>query len=267
MNENLEASESNRSMPTLLLNSTAAAIVLLGLGLTLYVLTAPLGVWLGMWDFRQGFAILRNAEPYALWIAGVGAVVTIAGLLGMFKFNLGNNSKLMWLALVATVLTFTAYQLPRVYGYQGGLPPIHDVATDTDNPLNYVAIAPLRADAPNSMVYGESQRMTREEHAQAQRQAYPDIVTQRFSEPAEEIFDRAVAAVEDLGWELVAAVPADGRIEATDTTFWFQFKDDVVIRIERQGNETVLNARSLSRVGGSDFGKNAQRLRDLFARL
>jgi uncharacterized protein (DUF1499 family) len=73
--------------------------------------------------------------------------------------------------------------------------------------------------------------------------------------------------VETLGWELVAAVPEEGRIEATDTTFWFRFKDDVVIYITREGNEAVLNARSLSRVGGGDLGKNAGRLREFFALL
>ena len=35
----------------------------------------------------------------------------------------------------------------------------------------------------------------------------------------------------DIGWEIVAVVPSEGRVEATDTTWYFGFKDDVVIRV------------------------------------
>ena len=81
------------------------------------------------------------------------------------------------------------------------------------------------------------------------------------------IFEKALAGVDDLGWELVAANASAGRIEATDTTFWFRFKDDVVITIEQQGSDTVVDARSVSRVGTGDVGANAIRLRKLFALL
>jgi uncharacterized protein (DUF1499 family) len=81
------------------------------------------------------------------------------------------------------------------------------------------------------------------------------------------VFARALAAVDELAWELVEAVPEEGRIEATDTTFWFRFKDDVVIRIRPSGSGSILDARSLSRVGGGDAGTNARRLRAFFATL
>ncbi|MDP2380254.1 MAG: DUF1499 domain-containing protein, partial [Pseudohongiella sp.] len=130
-------------------------------------------------------------------------------------------------------------------------------------------VLPLRGENSNPTVYGTGNRnMTPEEHAQRQRDAYPDVITQTFNEPAPVIFDRARAAVDALGWELVAAVPEQGRIEATDTTFWFRFKDDVVIRIvETPEGTTLLDARSTSRVGVSDVGKNAARLRAFFAQL
>ncbi len=62
--------------------------------------------------------------------------------------------------------------------------------------------------------------------------------------------------------DLVAAEANDGRIEATVTTTWFGFKDDVVIRIQSDGGETLLDMRSKSRLGGSDVGANAARIRD-----
>ena len=60
---------------------------------------------------------------------------------------------------------------------------------------------------------------------------------------------------------MIAEAPSDGRIEASDTTFWFGFIDDVVIRIEPDGNGSTLDIRSKSRVGRSDVGANAARIR------
>ena len=75
-----------------------------------------------------------------------------------------------------------------------------------------------------------------------------------------------MAAVE-LGWEIVAAEPDRGRIEATATTFWFRFKDDVVIRLTPRGYGTYVDVRSKSRIGGGDMGANANRIRRFLQRL
>jgi len=85
--------------------------------------------------------------------------------------------------------------------------------------------------------------------------------------PPEQVFERALAVVDELGWELVAAVPSEGRIEATDTTFWFRFKDDIVIRIRATDGGSEIDARSVSRVGVGDAGTNARRLRKFFGLL
>ena len=79
--------------------------------------------------------------------------------------------------------------------------------------------------------------------------------------PPRQAFDRALATARSLGWDIVASDPPAGRIEATDTTFWFGFKDDVVIRIRPQGSGARLDVRSKSRVGRSDVGANAARIR------
>ena len=71
---------------------------------------------------------------------------------------------------------------------------------------------------------------------------------------------RAVPGLESLGLEVVFADKSRGRIEATDTTFWFGFKDDVAIRIRAEGAGSVVDIRSVSRVGQSDLGKNAERI-------
>jgi uncharacterized protein (DUF1499 family) len=47
----------------------------------------------------------------------------------------------------------------------------------------------------------------------------------------------------------------------------FGFKDDVVIRVRPLDAGSVIDVRSLSRIGGSDFGTNARRVRAYLRRL
>ena len=70
-----------------------------------------------------------------------------------------------------------------------------------------------------------------------------------------------------MGWEIVDANPGQGRIEATDATFWFGFKDDMVVRVAPTETGSRVDVRSLSRVGRSDVGTNAKRIRAFLARL
>jgi uncharacterized protein (DUF1499 family) len=134
-------------------------------------------------------------------------------------------------------------------------PPIHDITTDTEDPPQYVAVLPLRANAPNKTVYGG------DKVAALQRKAYPDLQPVTLNVPPREAFDRALATVREMGWDLVAGDAAAGRIEATDTTFWMGFKDDVVIRVRATDGGSQIDVRSLSRVGGGDVGTNAKRIR------
>jgi uncharacterized protein (DUF1499 family) len=70
-----------------------------------------------------------------------------------------------------------------------------------------------------------------------------------------------------MGWEIVAAEPASGRIEATATTFWFGFKDDIVVRVTPAEGGSRVDVRSVSRVGRSDVGTNAQRIEAYLTRI
>ncbi|HDZ10536.1 DUF1499 domain-containing protein [Pseudohongiella sp.] len=266
-NNNLGTSQ--RSTPPLLLILTALA-ALTGLGLALFALIAPVGVWTGWWDFRQGFSILRSAQPFVLWITlGCAAITAIVLVVGRQRAAAG-TTRLAGVAALATIAAGIAWYVPQSYlpGEGVNIPPIHDISTDIAEPPQFVDVLPLRGDSSNPTVYGTGNpNMTPEEHAERQREAYPDLTTRTYDEPASAVFERALAAVDMLGWELVAQDASEGRIEATDTTFWFRFKDDVVIRIEPTAAGTVVDARSTSRVGLSDVGKNAERLRAFFNEL
>ncbi|MGQ9426635.1 DUF1499 domain-containing protein [Gilvimarinus sp. F26214L] len=238
-----------------------------GLLVGLLALFAALGVWFGWWDFRRGFALLRIANSAALWVAlGCGAIA-FALFFTVRKRDRQGAMSLASMAFAGGVAAILAWQVPQSYRPPEGTPPIHDISTDTENPPPFVDVLPLRADAPNSHVYGDSPDLTPQKLAELQREAYPDVQPRYFDQSREEVFARALEAVDELGWDLVAQSPEEGRIEATDTTFWFRFKDDIVIRIREEGDRTRVDARSVSRVGTSDVGKNAQRIREFFAAL
>lgn len=265
MNNN-NSSSSQESAPTFLLALTALA-ALSGLGLALFALIAPMGVWTGWWDFRQGFSILRSAQPFVMWITlGCAAITVIVFVIGRQRAS-ARTAQMVTIAALATIAAGVAWYIPQSYlpGQGANIPPIHDISTDLVNPPQFVDVLPLRGENSNPTVYGTGNpNMSPQEHAERQRDAYPDVTTRTYDDSATVIFERALAAVDSLGWELVAQDPNAGRIEATDTTFWFRFKDDVVIRIVQTPSGTVVDARSTSRVGLSDVGKNAQRLRAFF---
>ena len=241
----------------------------LGLGLGLLTLASAAGIWLGFWDFRRGFYLLGAANQYGQWLAWACLLIAVAASIASYLLKIKNTGRFVTLAAIGALVAWVAYLIPESFrpGVGVNYPSIHDISTNRIKPPQFFAIAPLRADAPNTLIYGGSNNMTPEQLIEQTDEAYQDLVTQRYSEPVNEIFEKALAAVDDLGWELVAANASDGRIEATDTTFWFRFKDDVVIKVEQQGPDNIVDARSVSRVGTGDLGANAIRLRKLFALL
>ncbi len=199
--------------------------------------------------------------PMAAFMAfGIGGLVflisvisTIVGLL-LSKGSAGTaSSGLTWIALAVAAVFFTASLSLRPD--LSGTAPIHDVTTDIGNPPFFEAILPLRIDAPNPPEYAGA------ETAEQQRAAYPDIQTLTLEKPTDEVFDAAVESANALGWEVVDANRDAGRIEATATTYWFRFKDDVVIRLTPRGYGTYVDIRSKSRIGRGDMGANAARIR------
>lgn len=259
--------ENNSGSPRTILLVISILCLLAGLGLGLLALAGPLAVWMGMADFRLGFGFLQIVNSWADWIAGVTLLAAVAIFIVGKQKQLADSNRLGVLALVGAISAGLAWYVPETFRPPEGTPPIHDIATDPYNPLPYVAIAPLRADAANNMDYGVMPGIDSvQQHIEMQLEAYPDIVPQTYNDSVEAVFNRALDAVQAMGWELVDSDSGTGRIEATDTTFWFRFKDDVVIQVGRNSaGETELQARSLSRVGRSDVGKNAERLREFFA--
>ena len=245
----------------------AIICLLAGVGIALAALAGPLAVWVGAADFRFGFGLLQTVNAWSLWIAGGALIIGIAIAIIGQVLKVEGALKLSSFALIGAISAGLAYYIPETFRPPEGTPAIHDIATDPYRPLEFEAIAPLRANAANNMDYGVMEGITPRQHIEMQLEAYPDIVPQKFDESVAEVFDRAMTAIDQLGWEVVHADVNQGRIEATDTTFWFRFKDDIVIEITTDRIDTIMHARSTSRVGRSDVGKNAARLREFFSLL
>jgi uncharacterized protein (DUF1499 family) len=214
----------------------------------LAVMMAGFGSRWGWWDFRTGFTILKwggYGGLAALVLSLVGAVLARPGRM-LKGFMPAVAGVLIGLSLIGVLLNWMS-TAKRV-------PPIHDITTDTQKPPVFVAILPLRAHAANSPEYGGP------EIAAQQRKGYPYLGPLLLPDLPNKAFDRALSAARGMNWEIVATDPAAGRIEATDTTFWFGFKDDIVVRITPAGNGSRIDVRSVSRVGKSDVGTNAKRI-------
>jgi uncharacterized protein (DUF1499 family) len=153
----------------------------------------------------------------------------------------------------------------------GGSAPIHDVTTDLNNPPAFKDVVPLRtaSGALNPAEYKRVQSMMGKELdvPDAQRKAYPDIQPLVLPQPPAKAVELAAQAAKDMGWDIVAIAPSDGRVEATDTTRYFGFKDDVVVRVVPESTGSRVDVRSESRVGGGDAGTNARRVRAFLGRL
>jgi hypothetical protein len=236
--------------PILLVLGGALAIIAV-----IVLAAAGFGSRLGLWHFRTGFAILK----YGAWCGLAAAAVSLGALIRAVKVR---QPFAIILALAGLAVGIAAFSIPLQWKLTAQrMPRIHDISTDVVAPPPFVAILPLRKDAPNSAMYGGV------EIAAKQRQAYPELKTLVLDVPPAEAFDRALATARTMGWEIVAAVPGEGRIEATDTTFWFGFTDDIVIRIAPAGNRSLVDVRSVSRVGVSDVGTNARRIRTYLHKL
>ena len=141
-----------------------------------------------------------------------------------------------------------------------GVPQIHDITTDPDDPPRFLAVMPLRGETANSLDYPP-------ETARAQREGYSDLSTVTMPGEPAALVERSREVAAELGWDIVDVDPDGGRLEASETTFWFGFIDDVVVRIRPAGGGSEIDVRSVSRVGVSDLGANAARIRRFINRL
>lgn len=233
----------------------AQVAIVLAAGAAILLAVAGPGHRWGWWGSRVTFGALKWTLLAALLAAILGAIALVAGLAGAGRAAILGGAA----ALVIAVATLA---LPvRMLSAALSVPRIHDITTDTERPPAFVAVLARRGDALNPAEYPGP------EVAAKQRAGYPDLGPAELAVPPARALAAATDAARALGWEIVAEAPADGRLEATDTTAWWGFKDDVVVRVAPRGSGSVVDVRSKSRVGVSDLGVNANRIRRFLSEL
>lgn len=245
-------------------NWSGKAIFVLGAGAVLLALVAGLGSGWGMWEFRFGFQLLMIAFAIALLavLAGIGIGFWARKKGRMAPRPLRWAGMAMGAALALWLISF-AYTARTV-------PAIHDISTDLADPPQFKALA-LRKDYLDQIPGADDPEMRGmnplQRWAAIHAKAYGDIRSVRIALPVADAVAKAERLAQVRGWDIAVVDPVEGRVEATDTTRFFKFKDDVVVRVRptEDGSGSIVDMRSISRVGVSDLGVNAKRVRSFLA--
>jgi uncharacterized protein (DUF1499 family) len=241
--------------------TSTRALLVSAVILLIILVTGPLGYKFSMVPLQPSLVSLLIA------VAG-GALVFLIGLVYLviaMRSDLERNRNLVIVSMILGLVPV------GIIGPQmaaaGDVPPIHDITTDTANPPAFIAIVPLRENAPNGYEYGVSEAWPAEKLGATTMAAYPDLKPIESDLSVADAVDRTEDALQTMGLEIVAVDKEAGLVEATATTFWFGFKDDMVVRIVGNGEGSRIDLRSMSRVGQSDVGANAARITDFVDRF
>lgn len=185
-------------------------------------------------------------------LAALALVLGIAALLIGRQQALPSRGKL--LTAIAVSLAFAGFLASRPVA-SGDVPAIHDITTDLANPPQFEAIK-VRED--NLAGVGSVENWQKLHAA-----AYADLRPLEIARPVAQVTADAVRLAQEQGWQIVRSDPARGHVEATASVSFIRFKDDVVLRIvpTQDGAGSRVDMRSVSRVGVSDLGVNAKRIR------
>jgi len=208
------------------------------------------GSSIGLWEPIVGFGASRNYNNILGYIAIVSASISTA-------FNLyGKQFKSTVKSLIALVLglMILAPAIANMIKEPTRYPPIHDITTDTQTPPQFTFLTDQRPGSKNTLVYGG------EEIAQQQLKAFPNIKPLTTNLTAEQAYDKALIIANSMSWKIVAKKPALYTIEATARTAFFNFADDIVIRVSAEETGSRIDIRSVSRIGRGDRGVNAKRI-------
>jgi uncharacterized protein (DUF1499 family) len=233
--------------------TAALSAVLLLVVATVLIAGAGPAYRLELLTLGKAFGVLRYGA-----YAAIGAALAGLAALGISAWQRRPRPALSGGLVVLCAAALLAVPLLQLQQARQ-VPPIHDITTDVDDPPPFVALAGAREKAPNAVAYPGA------ETARQQQAAYPEIRPLTLRAPLPAVRAAAVAAVRESGWEVAAL--GDTAIEATATTTWFGFRDDVAIRLRAVPDGVRVDMRSASRVGRSDVGTNAARIRAYLEKL
>ncbi len=239
-----------------------ARLALAALVLALLAAIAAIGaVRLGVLPFDSGLVLMAGA-------AALAAIALLLALVWLFRALTSNQGAGKRAGLVA-LFGSLAMLWPPLHTLSMGLtsPAIHDATTNPEDPPQFVALA-KRAPGMNPAAYNGSEQI----HFQGETNTanymlhtyYADITHPqgRLLWTRPKLFWHCFEAAKAMGWHIVDYSENQGRIEATDSSFWFGQKADIVIRVREAGAlGAIADVRSQSETGTRDFGANIARLK------
>jgi uncharacterized protein (DUF1499 family) len=251
---------------------TLLSLAALGCALTIGI--AGPGTKMGWWEYSDGFSMMRTvASPIDVFgFFSLSPIFTVAGLsaLGGLIALIARPRGLGVFAMLAAMAAGGAGLVPvKMRELVAANPFIHDVTTDFENPPAIIAGAEKARVNPPEYVGDTLVRNSEITVADAQRQAFPDIEPMIVNAGLDETREIVRELLPAMGMEIIGETLTDEgwHIEATYTSFWYGFIDDFVVRLTPEGSMTRVDVRSKSRIGGSDLGANAKRVRAFFEKL
>lgn len=214
-----------------------------------------LGVRFDLWGFMIALPLLAGA---ALTAAIIMALAGVALLASLRRKQQSATHRAMLVILILVVPVGTVFH----FGLKAGQAPVlYDVSTDWEHPPAIAVLSGVRPEDANELqVIAETKAL--------QQQNYPDLQPLTLAMPPAGAMELVKRVAESMGWQIEMIDPATGILEATDRTFWFGFVDDIAVRVRPdQTGQSRVDIRSASRVGKSDLGKNAERIRAFRAAL
>ena len=231
-----------------------------------YFLIAALGTKFGLIDWRIGFGLM-TFRLGALVLMGAAGLAVLALILSLLVSpRRGAVTALLALVVPAIGLGYGLY----VRDQAQAIPPIHDIATDLADPPGFtptIIAARDSVEGVNGLDLYAKRSGDGRSYIELQREAYADIAPVVTTRSRAEAYAAALEIAETQGWEIVTRDAEAGLIEATARSFWYGFADDIVIRVRPEGAGARVDMRSVSRVGISDLGANAARMRPYLAEV
>jgi len=198
------------------------------------------------------------------WFMGSQAVIQACGVIGLVALIIGfvrkNGPKWPAYLSIALALGMLGVMYYAVIAPAQTSPRLHDITTDVDDPPQFTTLS-LRED--NLIPFNNI-----EEWRAAHREGYPDIGPVVIDKSPDEVLADARALADQRGWEIAYVDAEAGQMEATAFAGYIRFRDDVIVEVTPIADgSTRVDMRSVSRVGLSDLGYNAARIREFLAAL
>lgn len=245
--------------------------VLLSAAIPIWFMVAALGTKFGIWDYKVGLGQMTFSWGPALVFMAL--VVALFGLYSVLIVRPWGGRLMLAVAFLIPILSIVG--LGAVRAGAAKVPPIHDVSTDPASQLNFSkAVLDSRGDSSNPIVSPAETKIPNDPRfsafagltiADAQAKAYPNVKPLKLPTAPAAAFAAAEKAVLSQGLKIGSKDAGSGTIEAVAESFWFGFKDDVIVRITPDGTGSRVDVRSISRVGLSDLGANAKRVEAILA--